>query len=265
MSNLVKWALLPSLVVLAVPPKAVAEPGCTTQEIHVCEDSMMSLQLIMYRPRYAANALDAYLQVGQCWMIPAGAEITIGTGMSDPRVTPPDPPHVMVGALFLPAEDGSMVFAENTTLGWTPWPGGIAFREEGESCSASAWASEMHPGAYEEYEPHDRMVEWNQSAVEWSGPDRQILHIESPDDLIHGDRVYTMMVAASNRMGASRKVEVRAVRVFLWKDHSNIDPELINQITYAPDGCGWSGDDCIGEAWTDLGWGQIPPRLMAFR
>ena len=63
-----------------------------------------------------------------------------------------------------------------------------------------------------------------------------------------------MMRAATDRHQVDQP---DAVSVRLWRSYED-DSNAQNRLVYAPDGCGWSGDDCTGELWTDLLKGDMP-------
>ena len=84
---------------------------------------------------------------------------------------------------------------------------------------------------------------------------RVTLEIEIPGaDPISRATIETMMWAATNRHEVDRP---NAVSVRLWRSYED-DSSAQNRIVYAPDGCGWSGDSCTGELWTDLLKGDLP-------
>ena len=66
--------------------------------------------------------------------------------------------------------------------------------------------------------------------------------------------IQTMMLAATNRYNLDRP---DAVSVRLWDSYGD-DSSALNSIVFAPDGCGWPGDDCTGELWTELLKGDMP-------
>lgn len=66
--------------------------------------------------------------------------------------------------------------------------------------------------------------------------------------------IETLMWAAADRHQVDRP---DAVSVRLWRSYEN-GSNAQNRIVYAPDGCGWSGDDCTGELWTELLKGDMP-------
>ena len=66
--------------------------------------------------------------------------------------------------------------------------------------------------------------------------------------------IKTMMRAATDRHQVDQP---DAVSVRLWRSYED-DSNAQNRLVYAPDGCGWSGDDCTGELWTDLLKGDMP-------
>ena len=122
------------------------------------------------------------------------------------------------------------------------------------------------PEAHEEYSiPEGRTIwRYQEVAVQnsgWLGFPRQTLEIEAPEALIYGDRVLTMMVAA---LAQYDREKPRAIAVRLWEDCSDPLAIAINGIKYAPDGCGWTGDECTGEIWTDLLRGEILAALTDF-
>ena len=66
--------------------------------------------------------------------------------------------------------------------------------------------------------------------------------------------IQTMMRAATDRYNLDQP---DAVSVRLWRSY-NEESSALNRIVYAPDGCGWAGNDCTGELWTELLKGNIP-------
>jgi hypothetical protein len=66
--------------------------------------------------------------------------------------------------------------------------------------------------------------------------------------------IETLMRAAYDRLQVDRP---DAVSVRLWRSYED-DSNAQNRVVYAPDGCGWSGDSCTGELWTDLLKGDLP-------
>ena len=66
--------------------------------------------------------------------------------------------------------------------------------------------------------------------------------------------IRTMMQAATDRYNLDRP---DAVSVRLWRSYGD-DSNARNRIVFAPDGCGWSGDDCTEEIWRDLLHGKWP-------
>ena len=78
-------------------------------------------------------------------------------------------------------------------------------------------------------------------------------------DPISREAIETMMRAAIDR---HRLDWPDVVSVRLWESYEN-DDIIQNRIRYAPDGCGWTGDDCTGEFWTDLFRGEIPQDLRS--
>ena len=84
---------------------------------------------------------------------------------------------------------------------------------------------------------------------------RVTLEIEIPGaDPTSRTAVKTMMRAAYDRLQVDRP---DAVSVRLWRSYED-DSNAQNRVVYAPDGCGWSGDRCTGELWTDLLKGDLP-------
>ena len=66
--------------------------------------------------------------------------------------------------------------------------------------------------------------------------------------------IETMMQVAIRRHQVDQP---DAVSVRLWRSYED-DSNAQNRLIYAPDGCGWSGDDCAGESWTELLKGDLP-------
>ena len=58
-----------------------------------------------------------------------------------------------------------------------------------------------------------------------------------------------------------RKEWPQVVTGFLYSSSSR-DELAKNRLTYAPDGCAWTGEDCTGELWSDLMHGELPGELM---
>ena len=90
---------------------------------------------------------------------------------------------------------------------------------------------------------------------------RVILEIESDDATTEHAQIETMMKAAVKR---HRQDWPDAVSVRYWKSYED-DQNITNRLIYAVDGCGWSGDPCTGEIWSDISRGEIPDHLMAWR
>ena len=67
--------------------------------------------------------------------------------------------------------------------------------------------------------------------------------------------IATMMSAAKARYQVDQP---DAVSVRLWMSYAG-DSNASNRIVYAPDGCGWPGDNCTGTTWSDLLKGSLPP------
>ena len=67
--------------------------------------------------------------------------------------------------------------------------------------------------------------------------------------------IATMMRAARVRYHVDQP---DTVSVRLWMSYPG-DQNAANRIVYAPDGCGWSGEDCTGAVWSDLLKGSLPP------
>ena len=86
---------------------------------------------------------------------------------------------------------------------------------------------------------------------------RITIEIEAPLASTDRQRLDAMMAAAMDR---HRKDWPDAVSARLWNSYEN-DSSIRNRISYAPDGCGWTGDDCTGDIWTDLFRGEIPVDL----
>ena len=86
---------------------------------------------------------------------------------------------------------------------------------------------------------------------------RITLEIEVSGAQTDRERLQAMMAAGVER---HRQDWPNVVSVRLWDSYEN-DQLIRNSIDYAPDGCGWTGDDCTGELWTDLFRGSIPADL----
>ncbi len=86
---------------------------------------------------------------------------------------------------------------------------------------------------------------------------RVTLEIESELATTDVAALETMMKAAVDR---HRQDWPDAVSVRLWDSYEK-DSSIRNRIVYAPDKCGWSGDDCGAALWSDLYRGIIPDRL----
>ena len=87
---------------------------------------------------------------------------------------------------------------------------------------------------------------------------RITLEIEASGAPTNRDQLRTMMAAA---VGRHRQDWPDAVSVRLWDSYED-DSVTRNRVVYAPDGCGWTGDDCTDELWTDLQRGGIPEGLV---
>lgn len=85
---------------------------------------------------------------------------------------------------------------------------------------------------------------------------RVTLEIEAPQAERDEEVIGAMMVAAVDR---HRKDWPHAVTARLWKSYGK-DQVIHNRITYATDGCGWTGDKCTGSPWSDLHRGAFPER-----
>lgn len=86
---------------------------------------------------------------------------------------------------------------------------------------------------------------------------RVTIEIEAPTASSERAGLEAMMAAAIARHAKDRP---DAVSARLWENYER-DDIIQNRIIYAPDGCGWTGDDCSGEIWTDLFRGTIPGDL----
>lgn len=86
---------------------------------------------------------------------------------------------------------------------------------------------------------------------------RITLEIEAPEAQTDNERLQSMMTAAVDR---HRQDWPDAVSVRLWDSYED-DFAARNRIVYTPDGCGWTGDDCTDELWTDPLHGTIPEDL----
>ena len=89
---------------------------------------------------------------------------------------------------------------------------------------------------------------------------RVILEIEADGVTTERAQIETMMKAAVER---HRQDWPDAISARLWRDYE-ADSVIANSIGYAADGCGWTGDDCAGEIWSDVFWGEIPDDLLAW-
>lgn len=89
---------------------------------------------------------------------------------------------------------------------------------------------------------------------------RVTVEIEAPGAATDREKLEAMMAAAVDR---HRKDWPDAVSARLWKNYEQ-DSVIQNSIDYAPDGCGWTGDDCTGDIWTDLYRGDIPAELASW-
>ncbi len=89
---------------------------------------------------------------------------------------------------------------------------------------------------------------------------RIILEIEAPTVQTDRARLEAMMIAAVDR---HRKDWPHVVNVRLWNSYEK-DSAIRNGITYAPDGCGWTGDPCLGNIWTKLHKGDFPDKLASW-
>ena len=87
---------------------------------------------------------------------------------------------------------------------------------------------------------------------------RITLEIEAPQAKTDQDIIGAMMVAAVDR---HRTDWPHAVSARLWKSYEK-DQTIHNRITYAPDGCGWAGDQCTGGLWSELHRGEVPQELI---
>ena len=86
---------------------------------------------------------------------------------------------------------------------------------------------------------------------------RVTLEIEAHGATTERAQIETMMKAAVER---HRKDWPDAVSVRLWGSYG-ADQVITNSIDYAPDGCGWTGDDCAGRIWTNPHKGNVPAEL----
>lgn len=89
---------------------------------------------------------------------------------------------------------------------------------------------------------------------------RVTLEIESENATTEQAQIETMMKAAVER---HRQNWPDAVSVRYWKSYKD-DQIITNSLDYAVDGCGWAGDPCTGEIWSDVFQGEIPAHLMAW-
>ena len=86
---------------------------------------------------------------------------------------------------------------------------------------------------------------------------RVSLGIEAPGALTEDDKLLSMMKAAVER---HRQSWPDVVSVMLWDSFGNqIGASKV--IHYAPDGCGWTGDDCTGDIWTPIYEVEVPSEL----
>ena len=87
---------------------------------------------------------------------------------------------------------------------------------------------------------------------------RVTLEIEAPGAQTDRERLEAMMAAGVDR---HRQDWPHVVSIRLWDSWEDSSP-IRNRVVYAPDGCGWVGEDCTGELWTDLLRGAIPEDLI---
>lgn len=84
---------------------------------------------------------------------------------------------------------------------------------------------------------------------------RIAIEIVSPEANDDRSAIIAMMAAAIER---HRQTWPDAIVVRLWPSSEVKFGTMRNSIIYAPDGCGWTGDDCNRGLWTDLGvWAGI--------
>ena len=80
------------------------------------------------------------------------------------------------------------------------------------------------------------------------------MEIEASEAKKDEEMMGAMMVAAVDR---HRKDWPHVVTARLWKSYEK-DQSIHNMLTYAPDGCGWTGEKCTGKLWSELYSGEFP-------
>ena len=91
---------------------------------------------------------------------------------------------------------------------------------------------------------------------------RVTLGIEADDATTDRAQIETMMKAA---VEYHRQSWPAVIFVQYWDNYANGDGwPITNAIAYAVDGCGWTGDPCTRELWSDVLQGEIPAHLMAW-
>lgn len=83
------------------------------------------------------------------------------------------------------------------------------------------------------------------------------IEVEAPDADTDRKAIEALMLAL---VEVHRKEWPQVVTGFLYSSSSR-DGLANNGLTYAPDGCAWTGEDCTGELWSDLMNGALPTDL----
>ena len=86
---------------------------------------------------------------------------------------------------------------------------------------------------------------------------RILMDVKAPEAKTEREEIEAMMSSIVKR---HRKDWPHVVSAFL-RYSDDLDTNAKNRITYALDGCGWSGEDCTGEIWTQLMQGEMPADL----
>ncbi len=89
---------------------------------------------------------------------------------------------------------------------------------------------------------------------------RIIIDVKAPEAKTDRESIEAMMSAIVKR---HRKDWPHVVSVFL-RHSDELDTVAKNRVTYALDGCGWAGDGCTGEIWTELMEGEMPGDLTGW-